>query len=173
MALCSMEVIFQMLRLYFCRLQVQNLLKAGMSHYCSSGTLGASSLVGILWERERASKRDKGREEGRGKTGKETERGENTAFSGKKWYFFNWFIYSMPMRKWGFTWIRSGLGGYLQCSEESFVSSCVTLGTAWASQGRWLPLVTLMFIASLDFLIYPVKVLIHGSEEGVNEKLND
>lgn len=71
MALCSMEVIFQMLRLYFCRLQVQNLLKAGMSHYCSSGTSGAA----LWWKffRERKS-RESARGERR-RRGEERERG--------------------------------------------------------------------------------------------------
>lgn len=44
MALCSTEVIFQVLWLYFCRLQVQNLLKAEM---CHNGSLGAP--VWSLW----------------------------------------------------------------------------------------------------------------------------
>ena len=165
MALCSMEVIFQMLRLYFCRLQVQNLLKAGMSHYCSMGTSGGQLFGGKSLERERASERgDKGggcRKREGGRKGR-----RETVLSGKKWYFLNWFIDSMPMRKWGFTLIRSGLGGYLQCSEESFVSSCAMLCTAEAWQGRWLPLVTLTFIASLDLFIYPVKVIIMALNNG-------
>ena len=164
MALCSMEVIFQMLRLYFCRLQVHNLLKAGMSHYYSMGTSGGQLFGGKSLERERAS-------EGGDKEGVEEREGgrkgrRETALSGKKWYFLNWFIDSMPMRKWSFTLIRSGLGGYLQCSEESFVSSCATLCTAGAWQGRWLPLVTLEFIASLDLFIYPVKVIIMALNNG-------
>lgn len=164
MALCSMEVIFQMLWLYFCRLQVQNLLKAGMSHYCSSGTLGASSFGGNSSLRGKASEREGDTRWGERRREREGEK--ERALSGKKWYFLNWFIYSMPMRKWGFTLIRSGLGGYLQCSEESFVSSCASLCSAWASQGRWLPLVTFAFIASLDLFIYPVKVLIMAPNNG-------
>ena len=49
---------------------MQNLLKAGMSHYCSMGTSGGQLFGGKSLERERASERgDKG-----GRVQKERER---------------------------------------------------------------------------------------------------
>ena len=71
-----------MLRLYFCRLQVHNLLKAGMSHYYSMGTSGGQLFGGKSLERERVSERgDKeGVEEREG--GRKGRR--ETALSGKK-----------------------------------------------------------------------------------------
>ena len=123
-----------------------------------------SCCIFTQW-RERASERGDKEGSWRKREGGRKGRRE-TALSGKKWYFLNWFIDSMPMRKWSFALIRSGLGGYLQCSEESFVSSCAMLCTAGAWQGRWLPLVTLTFIASLDLFIYPVKVIIMTLNNG-------